>query len=215
MDKVRVHFQKLGRSVYISHLDLQRVMARAVRISGFPAWYSQGINPHIYMTFALPLPLMYESVAETVEFKTEADVESLQQYLAPLSAALPEGIDVSRIAAPVHDANDIKSAKYSFSAEERDVIKLFDAVKRYNEASCVTALRKTKRSEGEINLKEHVPGIAITGENRCEAVLPAGAVFSVGPALLAQFLSQHMADGEGALLVRRACVYTAQGEVFA
>lgn len=214
MEKVRVHFQKLGRSVYISHLDLQRVMARAVRISGFPAWYSLGINPHIYMTFALPLPLMYESVVEMVDFKTEADVGSLQQYLAPLSAALPEGIEVTRIAPPVYDAGEINRAKYSFTAEAQAARKLLDAVKCYNESACVTALRKTKRSEAEIDLKEHVADIAVTGENRCEAVLPAGASFSVSPALLTQFLAGRMACGEGALQVRRESIYTAQGEVF-
>ena len=214
MEIIRVHFSKLGRSVYISHLDLQRVMARAVRISGFPAWYSQGINPHIYMTFALPLPLMCESVAETVDFKTEEDLSALGAFLAPLSAALPEGIEVSSIAPPVFDAGEIARVKYSFSAPAENAARLLAAVKYYNEASAIMALRKTKRSEEEINLKEHVPGIAVTDACKCEAVLPAGASFSVSPSLLAKRLAEHMEHGEGALAIRRECVYTTEGATF-
>ena len=52
MNTVRIWFSKKGEASYISLLDLQRVMGRAIKRSGVPAWYTQGFNPHIYMTFA-------------------------------------------------------------------------------------------------------------------------------------------------------------------
>ncbi len=55
MTTVRVWFTKTGEASYISLLDLQRVMQRALKRSGLPVWYTQGFNPHIYMTFAAPL----------------------------------------------------------------------------------------------------------------------------------------------------------------
>ena len=42
---------------FISHLDMQRFMIRMIRRSGIPVWYSEGFNPHPYITFALPLSL--------------------------------------------------------------------------------------------------------------------------------------------------------------
>ena len=62
MNTVRIWFSKRGEASYISLLDLQRVMGRAIKRSGVPAWYTQGFNPHIYLTFACPLPLGQESL---------------------------------------------------------------------------------------------------------------------------------------------------------
>ena len=70
MITVRARFSKTGEASYISLLDLQRVFQRALKRSGIPVWYTQGFNPHIYMTFSAPLPLGQESVAECVDFKT-------------------------------------------------------------------------------------------------------------------------------------------------
>ena len=73
MTTIRVWFTKTGEASYISLLDLQRVMQRALKRSGLPVWYTLGFNPHIYMTFAAPLSLGQESLAETVDFKSEAE----------------------------------------------------------------------------------------------------------------------------------------------
>ena len=53
MDKLRIHFEKTGRAVYISHLDLMRTMQRAFLRSQLPLKYSEGFNPHAQLTFAL------------------------------------------------------------------------------------------------------------------------------------------------------------------
>ena len=50
MTTIRLWFTKTGEASYISLLDLQRVMQRAFKRSGLPAWYTMGFNPHIYMT---------------------------------------------------------------------------------------------------------------------------------------------------------------------
>ena len=57
----RLFYTKTGRLKYISHLDTNRLMQRTLKRSGLPVWYSEGFNPHIYITFALPLALGLES----------------------------------------------------------------------------------------------------------------------------------------------------------
>ena len=52
MKNVRIWFEKQGAARYISHLDLTRNMARGLKLSGLPVWYTEGINPRIYMTYA-------------------------------------------------------------------------------------------------------------------------------------------------------------------
>ena len=42
MTTIRVWFTKTGEASYISLLDLQRVMQRALKRSGLPVWYTLG-----------------------------------------------------------------------------------------------------------------------------------------------------------------------------
>ena len=112
MITIRVWFTKTGEASYISLLDLQRVMQRALKRSGLPVWYTLGFNPHIYMTFAAPLSLGQESLAETVDFKSEAEGYDWDAAAPALSACLPRGIKVTRIAPAVLDAGDIACAAY-------------------------------------------------------------------------------------------------------
>ena len=57
MITVRIRFEKTGEAAYISLLDLQRVFHRILKRSGLPVYYTQGFNPHIYLSFACPLSL--------------------------------------------------------------------------------------------------------------------------------------------------------------
>ena len=44
MDKLRLRFEKTGRAVYISHLDLMATMQRAFSRAGLELKYSEGFN---------------------------------------------------------------------------------------------------------------------------------------------------------------------------
>lgn len=50
MITVRIRFEKTGEAAYISLLDLQRVFHRILKRSGLPVYYTQGFNPHIYLS---------------------------------------------------------------------------------------------------------------------------------------------------------------------
>ena len=73
MTTVRIFFEKCGESAYISLLDLQRVFHRMLKMSSLPVYYTQGFNPHIYLSFTCPLSLGQESLCESCEAKTEQE----------------------------------------------------------------------------------------------------------------------------------------------
>lgn len=87
MITVRIRFEKTGEAAYISLLDLQRVFHRILKRSGLPVYYTQGFNPHIYLSFACPLSLGQESLCECCEVKTEAE-DPPAGYLVRCFAAL-------------------------------------------------------------------------------------------------------------------------------
>lgn len=187
MQLIRFFFTKQGEAAYISHLDLQRVMARALRRSGIPVWYSQGFNPHIYITFALPMPLMQESICESMDCKTESEAEDFSQYIPRLNESLPRGIEVSRIAVPVYAAGDITSALYTISWEY-DSQKVKEALEGYNALNAAMVLRKTKRTEQMVDLKEVQPVLQLNKTGELCVKLPAGSTLNYNPELILRFL---------------------------
>ena len=100
METVRVFFAKEGRLKYISHLDVTRCLSRVFNRCGLPIWYTQGYNPHPYLTFALPLPLGVDSRCESFDFRL-TDATDYQTVQDRLNAALPDDLRVLRAAAPV------------------------------------------------------------------------------------------------------------------
>ena len=64
MDKLRLRFEKTGRAVYISHLDLMATMQRAFSRAGLELKYSEGFNPHPLISILLPLSVGTASVCE-------------------------------------------------------------------------------------------------------------------------------------------------------
>ena len=91
--KVRLFFTKLDRAKYISHLDMNRCMSRALKRSGLPVWYTGGFNPHMYLTFPLPLSLGCESSYECVDLKMTREV-ALDSIAEKVNACLPPDIQV-------------------------------------------------------------------------------------------------------------------------
>ena len=93
MLKIDFSFTKKGRMRYISHLDLMRLLMRAMRRAEIPLKMSEGFNPHPKLSIKRALKLGVESDSE------EATVV-LREYLAPedfalkLQKQLPEGVTV-------------------------------------------------------------------------------------------------------------------------
>ena len=79
MKNVRIWFKKDGECRYISHLDLNRTMLRALHKSKLPIWHTEGFNPHPFATFPLPLSLGFRGVNECMDVKLEDDNYSFKE----------------------------------------------------------------------------------------------------------------------------------------
>ena len=156
MSTVRIKFQKTGLSIFFSHLDLQKVMQRALKMSGLPVWYSKGFNPHIYMTFTLPLSLGHESLCESFDFRLEEDLTE-QQILEAMEGTLPDGIILTAAGAPDYDASQIKYALYKIKMYGDKSI-LNDCINDYQTSSEIVVTKVSKKKTTEINIKEQIKG---------------------------------------------------------
>ena len=88
MREVRLRFSKTGRCKYISHLDINRCMARAFSRAEIPLWFTEGFNPHPYMSFSLPLSLGVESLCESVDIRLIEEISN-DEVKQRMNDALP------------------------------------------------------------------------------------------------------------------------------
>ena len=219
MRTVRVWFQKRGAIRYISHLDLMRTMTRAIRRSRIPLWYTEGFNPHPYMTFALPLSLGMESLCESMDIRIEDDTPD-EAILAALRSAMPEGILVTAVKAPVLDPKFIAFAAFDCIFEGADDAEAFrakaDELLR-RDSLVVQKLGKKghKKVMKDVDLLEHLQSFSLEldGETlRLQLVLPAGSTTNVNPALLCDELLKLTS---GAICrITRTALYTKDMEPF-
>ncbi len=111
MNSLRIWFKKVGRAKYISHLDLMRSMTKAIKRSGLKVWYTEGFNPHAYITFPLPLSLGIESESECVDIRVEDGVTAWE-VKERLFNEMPEGLDLISVEEPFCNAKEIRYGRY-------------------------------------------------------------------------------------------------------
>lgn len=86
-----VRFRKSGPLRYLSHLDLNRAIDRAVRRSGLPVKYSQGFNPSAQIGYAHALPVGTGGERELCQIELKRPVPADEAHRA-LAAELPESL---------------------------------------------------------------------------------------------------------------------------
>ena len=90
----RLLFTKTGEAVWMSHLDLMRLMQRAFKRAGLPLKHTQGYNPRPSVSIALPLSVGVESICELLDFELDGAEVSNDEIKRRLNHALVDGIDV-------------------------------------------------------------------------------------------------------------------------
>jgi radical SAM-linked protein len=92
--RYRIRWTKVGRTRFVSARDLTSVWERALRRADLPIAYSEGFTPHAKVSFPDALPVGVASTGEYAELTFAAPIVP-DRDLARLSAALPEGMDVT------------------------------------------------------------------------------------------------------------------------
>lgn len=192
MTTVRIFFEKCGEAAYISLLDLQRVFHRLLKMSGLPVYYTQGYNPHIYLSFSCPLSLGQESLCESCEVKTEQEIIHGEDWIHALQPLMPRGITITKVAPAVEKVAEIETAVYAVTMPKASIA----AIEAYNAAEQVEVTKKTKRGQKTMDLKQYLPRIdcETAGDNiEFSVKLPCGSgeALNLNPSLLMDYLQQH------------------------
>lgn len=190
MREVRLRFSKTDRLKYISHLDINRAMARALKRAEIPLWYTEGFNPHPYMSFSLPLSLGVESLCESVDLRIVGDITN-EDIKSRLNSVLPDGLKIVDVYDDFRDNSEIVYSDYVYKFEFKDNEAAYEKIKTVLESDEILALKKgkqgRKRVMKETNIKSFIDkySISIRGDVIILNIrLLAGPEKNLNPSLL-------------------------------
>lgn len=171
--KARLKFSKCGSMRFIGHLDVMRYFQKAFRRAGIPISYSQGFSPHQLMSFASPLGIGLSSDAEYMDLTLD-DCKDPVEMVARMNAQMNEEIRVQELTILSEKAKPsmamlaacdymvaVKAGKESFLLPEQfgqtgKYASLEELLTAFLAQDQIEILKKTKRSESLVNIRENI-----------------------------------------------------------
>ena len=218
MYDVRIRLSKRGRIKFVSHLDMFRTMQRAVRRADIPLWYTEGFNPHPYISYLLALPLGVEGIAEPIDIRL-VEPMTMEELKERLNAVMPEGMRVESAAPPVRKPGEIAFARYEVTLDREDISpqELREAMD-CGELTCEKSGKSGhKKIMKTVNVSEHIREDQLNdaGENLLLTVtLPAGSTFNLNPIQLMDAVSARLGRRVYPPLTVRTALLCADGSEF-
>lgn len=96
MARLRVRFSRGQELKFISHLDIMRLMSRALRRADVAMAYSEGFNPRPRLSLAAPLAVGVTSQAELMDIYLTRPV-SPHFLITAVNRQLPKGMEVLEV----------------------------------------------------------------------------------------------------------------------
>ena len=180
--RLRVFFEKRGRAKYISHLDTMRSFTRALGRSGLPLWFTEGFNPHLYITFALPLSLGSEGLYESFDVRLTSEMD-YGEVQSRMNEVLPPGFRVLRVAEPVQKPAAIAWADYEIVMDCGDGCAGAEA---FFDKPAIEVMKRTKKGEAPVDIKPHMHLLHLKRDNGVLTIslrLAAGTTLNIGTSL--------------------------------
>lgn len=163
--KARIKFSKTGSMRFIGHLDVMRYFQKAFRRAGIKVSYSQGFSPHQLMSFTSPLGIGLSSDAEYLDITLD-ETDEPDVMLEKINGAMNSEIKVKAFTLLEDEAKPsmamlaacdylvaVKPGKdnaFTDSAFRKEVID------RLMKKSAIEIVKKTKKSEKLVDIKENI-----------------------------------------------------------
>ena len=181
---------------FIGHLDMMRYFQKAVRRAKIDIRYSEGYSPHQIMSFAAPLGVGITSDGEY--FDIEVNVKLPDKAKTAMSI----------VAAADYRLSYKEGYESPFSTEEwKRIVK-----ERFLDSPQFTIIKKTKKSEREVDLKPLVYAFSVEEEQGRPAFflqVSTGSVDNIKPELVLSSVYQlcGLEYCESAIQIHRLEVY--------
>ena len=193
----RVLFEKKGRSVWISHLDLMRLFQRAFKRAGLPLKHTQGYNPRPSVSIALPLSVGVESTCELLDFDLEDFPVTCEEICEKLNGALVDGVRVLRAYENGRKIRDLALLDCTVTMvydkpTEQDTVR---EIQELFAGSDLKVTKKTKNGPVEQDVLPMIKRISVVADGENKVVIRALICCqnpSLNPALLVSAVERYL-----------------------
>ena len=169
---LRLLFEKKGRSVWISHLDLMRLFQRAFKRAGLPLTHTQGFNPRPSVSIALPLSVGVESQCELLDFELETCDMSTSEIRDRLNEGLVAGVRVLDVYKDGRKIRDLCYLQCKLILEYDKGVSdgCVDALRTLFASESIIVPKKTKNGIQDQNITSMIKEISFVKDNDVEVV---------------------------------------------
>lgn len=164
--ELRIEFYKRGMIKFISHLDTIRLFSRAIKRANIPVIWSDGFNPHMKISIAVPLSLGVESDSELMDIQVQDDY-NWKNLKKDLNDALPEGlkiINVSNVFSSESVFESVYSTEYDlfFPKEFSPALSnVKEGMDKFLGAETIFIERKRKKGKKRIIVNENIRDLVL------------------------------------------------------
>lgn len=218
MRNVRIWFKKDFECRYISHLDLNRTMLRALHKSKLPIWHTEGFNPHPFATFPLPLSLGFRGINECMDVKLEDDGFPLEQIADRLNACLPRGIEIFDASEAKMKAGKVAYASFTIKISDNKTASgtICRQLKELLSQDTIEVEKRSKKGVKTVDIKHGIKSYKISEMfdfAQLDIILSAGSSDNVNPNLFMDAL-QRFTGIEYDIDITRNDLYNSDLELF-
>ncbi|MCQ2478029.1 MAG: TIGR03936 family radical SAM-associated protein [Clostridia bacterium] len=185
MKNVRLFYKKGGRMRFISHLDITRFMARIIKRAKLPVWFTEGFNPHPYITFALPLSLGHISEYDIMDIRLCDDDYDIEKLPETLNAICPDGIRFFKAAEPKLKTAFVAFAQFEIEFDDKG--ELLKPLSDFLKSESIEVSKKTKKGDIKtFDVKPKIKDFSLNenGNTVLKITLPAGSEENINPELI-------------------------------
>ena len=170
-NRYRFTYTKLGDMRYLSHLELVRLISRALRRARVPVAYSKGYHPMPRLSFASALPVGVESLMETFEVETTSPIDTLQT-MKNLNREFPEGIQIKKLEEVPLRGKPCRVKESSFVVRLKNSTALDPSrLERFVQANEFPVLKPGHKKGRTVDIKARVRCINLLGPYELSMVL--------------------------------------------
>ena len=194
--KARIKFRKYGVMKFIGHLDVMRFFQKMMRRADIPIAFTGGFSPHMIMSFANPLGVGLTSDGEYFDIELTESIDMIDA-VRRMNEVSVEGIEVLNMV-PISDDKKKTGMSIVAAADYLSGIKngtfptgWQEKAKTFMEQPEILILKKTKKSEKEVDIKPMIYQFDIRSDNVFMQVA-TGSVENLKPELVMKALCQYL-----------------------
>lgn len=215
--KARIKFKKYGAMKFIGHLDIMRFFQKVMRRADIPIAFTGGFSPHMIMSFANPLGVGVTSDGEYFDIELTEEID-MNEAVKRMNGTMVEGIEVVNMV-PISDDKKRTGMSIVAAADYISNVKNNAFPENWKEKAAgfmdqeeILIVKKTKKSEKEVNIKPMIYKFEIRNEGVYMQVA-TGSVENLKPEVVMQALGNYLGVNaeEVAFTHHRLEVYAEEG----